>query len=294
MGKIFILFFIINCLNILLTETSRSFLGKLSNTQCFVYIQSFNDFVNFEEPSYVIHASCKYCVVYKLDRDLEKSDENENINNEDSIIPINKKFNSIAFGCIGEGHDESLVLTKTSLIPLNDCYLHDENNDNMLYCTDYVCCCRGLGCHDQLKNKARLDVITNQDQKCFIERQLLKESNVELQYEYNSHAFMRYHCGACGLIIKNNYFETLCIDEINVEMSCGKFNNFVGGKLACNADGTNCCCRDNSINCNEDFRKFAHNDTKSLGLSTIKSSYTNSSTPFLFNFLWIIILFYNL
>uniref|UniRef100_A0A0K0EHV2 UPAR/Ly6 domain-containing protein n=1 Tax=Strongyloides stercoralis TaxID=6248 RepID=A0A0K0EHV2_STRER len=285
------IFFLLNIFyfNVSLIETLEPLLGKLPNTHCFVYIQSFDDFVNFKEPSYVIHASCKYCIVYKLDKDLKQS--NDDKENTESIIPINEMFNSIAFGCIGEGYDESLILTQSSLIPLNDCYLNDENNDNMFYCTNYVCCCRGFDCHNKLKNKARLNIITNQDQKCFIERKLLNENNVELQNEYNSNAYMNYHCSACGLVFKDNYFETLCIEEINVEISCGEFVNFIGGKLACNNDGTNCCCRDKSLNCNEAFRYYVNNDMESLGKPSISSPYTNSSNIFILNFWWIIIFF---
>uniref|UniRef100_A0A0K0FKF9 Uncharacterized protein n=1 Tax=Strongyloides venezuelensis TaxID=75913 RepID=A0A0K0FKF9_STRVS len=276
-------------LDFLLTESSIPELGKLPNIHCLVYVQSFNDFVNLVKPTDVIHASCKYCIMYKSNRIMD--DKKSNNSEVDKILPVKGKSSSVVFGCLGEGYDESLILTKSPVISINECNQENQSSDNWLICKEKICCCRSFDCYDRLKSKALLDMTVNQGQKCLIERRLLNKDNPIMQKEYDSYAYMNNHCSICGLILKESYFETLCIDENDVEMSCKKFKKFVGGKLACNEDGSNCCCRGKDVSCNEDFRNYAFKKTKELGKPLINSPYTKSTNILLFNWLWILFIF---
>uniref|UniRef100_A0A0N4ZSR9 Phospholipase A2 domain-containing protein n=1 Tax=Parastrongyloides trichosuri TaxID=131310 RepID=A0A0N4ZSR9_PARTI len=251
-------------------------LGHLPNTPCIVYMQSIGDFLSFEDPEYKIHGACKYCILYKTNRVLQQKDSKTQI--KEQFLPIKGKFSSVAFGCVGEGYDESLILTQSQEHPWEQCYFKEDDKDNVGFkCTDKACCCRGFDCHDKLKNAARLGVIDFQDQKCLVERQLLQHKDTALQTEYNFYNYVSYHCSACGLILKKDYYETICIRERDIVTSCGQFKNFIGDKIACNTAGTNCCCKDKSMRCNESFKKYATIGKSSLGKPQISKPYTSST-----------------
>uniref|UniRef100_A0A915CU61 Uncharacterized protein n=1 Tax=Ditylenchus dipsaci TaxID=166011 RepID=A0A915CU61_9BILA len=134
-----------------------------------------------------------------------------------------------------------------------------------------VCCCNGIDCFDELRKQFSSGKSSSQA-TCKIFRQEFGADADNSPGSDINQMSQRKTCSLCKTIADGRGVEFGCVPGGQVDEQCKDYTNFVGGSLACNIQGTQCCCRGEK--CAAEFQTYYFENGENLPKCKLSAPYT--------------------
>uniref|UniRef100_A0A1I7YUM0 UPAR/Ly6 domain-containing protein n=1 Tax=Steinernema glaseri TaxID=37863 RepID=A0A1I7YUM0_9BILA len=188
--------------------------------------------------------------------------------NCDKCIAV-KESNRLIVGCLKEPHSPQLFNGYTQPECPPGSYDFKCNAD--------ICCCHGEYCFDQLRKffsaKKPSGTVT-----CPVYRQPLDQfGKLSSAVVPADQKFSRSTCAICNARKDSSGVEFQCVEIGDTDEYCKSKTNYVGGALACDVSGADCCCR--GPTCKDDYERLF--SALQMPQPSVKEAYSRGTSNFI-------------